>query len=145
MTCITSPMSRDEVRAFPISLRTASSSTVRCSSRRRSFPRILGVYVRLSRRAKSGRGGAMMKLLLCSASPRRRELLERLGVRFSLAPAHIDERRTGGEPAIAYALRVAREEALSLARPGMVVLAGDTVGGVREVVLGQPPEPAHAG
>ncbi|HEY5677055.1 MAG TPA: Maf family protein, partial [Myxococcales bacterium] len=41
-----------------------------------------------------------MKLVLCSASPRRRELLERVGVRFSVAPAHIDETQRPGEPAL---------------------------------------------
>jgi septum formation protein len=86
----------------------------------------------------------MMKLLLCSASPRRRELLERLGVRFSVAPAHIDERRTGGEAALAYALRMAREKAEACAQPGMVALAADTIVAVGDEVLGKPRDRSDA-
>ena len=86
----------------------------------------------------------MIKLLLCSASPRRRELLERLGVRFSLAPAHIDERRTDGEPAMAYALRMAKEKASACARPGVVALAADTVVVAGEEVLGKPRDRSDA-
>src|SRR5882762_8090801 len=88
MTCITSPTSSDEVRAFPISLRTASSSTVRCSSRRRSLPLIYTECTSGCRDAPNLVEGGAMNLLLCSASPRRREFLERLGVRFSAAGAH---------------------------------------------------------
>jgi septum formation protein len=86
----------------------------------------------------------MMKLLLCSASPRRRELLERMGVRFSVAPAHIDERRTEGEAALTYALRMAREKAQACARPGMVALAADTIVVVGDDVLGKPRDGSEA-
>src|SRR5260370_528127 len=58
MTCITSPMSSDEVSALPISLRTASSSTVRCNSRSRSLPRIEGSLIKIARRAKFAYSGA---------------------------------------------------------------------------------------
>src|SRR5215470_16431764 len=78
-----------------------------------------------------------MKLLLCSASPRRREFLERLGVRFAAAPAHIDEAQRPGEPALEYVLRMAREKAEACARPGYAALAADTVV-VGEEVLGKP-------
>ena len=52
-----------------------------------------------------------MELVLCSASPRRREFLARLGVRFSVAAAHIDETRRPGESAREYVMRMAREKA----------------------------------
>jgi len=68
-----------------------------------------------------------MKLLLCSASPRRREFLERLGVRFSASAAHIDESRKAGEPALSYVRRMAREKAETCTRAGHVTLAADTV------------------
>src|SRR5436309_16065772 len=86
-----------------------------------------------------------MKLVLCSASPRRREFLERIGVGFSLAPAHIDETRGPGEAAVAYALRMAREKAGSCARPGQVVLAADTIGVVGVGVLGKPRDRSDGG
>ena len=85
-----------------------------------------------------------MKLLLCSASPRRREFLERLGVGFTPAPSHIDESRRSGEPALEYAQRMAREKAAAGARPGYVALAADTVVVIGEEVLGKPRDRSEA-
>src|SRR3954465_12919972 len=79
-----------------------------------------------------------MKLLLCSASPRRREFLERLGVRFQVAPAHIDETQRAGEPALEYAMRLAREKAAAGAGPGFGGLGADTVVVSQDQVLGKP-------
>jgi len=86
----------------------------------------------------------MMSLWLCSASPRRRELLERLGVRCSVSPAHIDESRQDGEPPVSYAKRMAREKAEACARPGRVVLAADTIVVVGDEVLGKPTDRSDA-
>ena len=85
-----------------------------------------------------------MKLLLCSASPRRREFLERLGVRFSAAAAHIDESRKAGEPAHSYVRRMAREKAETCTRAGHVTLAADTVVVVGDEVLGKPRDRSDA-
>jgi nucleoside triphosphate pyrophosphatase len=85
-----------------------------------------------------------MKLLLCSASPRRREFLERLGVRFSVAPAHIDETRKAGESALGYVRRMAREKAEACARPGYATLAADTIVVVGDEVLGKPRDRSDA-
>ena len=52
-------------------------------------------------------------IMLASASPRRRELLEQLGVRFTVAPANIDESIHEGEKPKEYVLRMAREKALA--------------------------------
>lgn len=79
-----------------------------------------------------------MKLVLCSASPRRREFLERLGIAFELAPAHIDETRRDGEAPLAYVLRMAAEKAAFGARPGVVSLGADTIVVKGEEVLGKP-------
>ena len=79
-----------------------------------------------------------MKLLLCSASPRRREFLERLGLTFEVAPAQIDERRGRAEAALVYVARMAREKSQSCARPGHVALGADTIVVVGEEVLGKP-------
>jgi septum formation protein len=79
-----------------------------------------------------------MKLLLCSASPRRREFLERIGVRFAAAPAHIDEGRMPGERPLDYVRRMAREKAEACVRSGHVALAADTVVVVGDEVLGKP-------
>ena len=85
-----------------------------------------------------------MKLVLCSASPRRREFLERLGIPFEQAPAHIDETQAAGEAPLAYALRVATEKAATGARPGAVALAADTIVVADGEVLGKPADRSDA-
>lgn len=66
-------------------------------------------------------------LTLASASPRRRELLARLGVvPDAVVSADIDETPGKGELPRPYAARMAREKALAVAAPGYA-LAGDTV------------------
>ncbi|GAC1342321.1 MAG: Maf-like protein [Myxococcales bacterium] len=79
------------------------------------------------------------RLLLCSASPRRRELLGGLGLRFEVLSPDVDESPRTGEPAAALAERLARDKAragvaLLAARAGQggpggpwVALAADTV------------------
>ena len=67
-------------------------------------------------------------LILASASPRRRELIARLGVTpDAVAPADIDETPAKGELPRDYAKRMAREKAHAAASPDGFVLAGDTV------------------
>ncbi len=68
------------------------------------------------------------ELLLASASPRRRELIARLGVVPSgIAAADIDETPLKAELPRVYAARMAREKALAVAGGSTHVLAGDTV------------------
>ena len=67
-------------------------------------------------------------LILASASPRRRELIARLGVTpAAIAPADIDETPHKGELPRDYAVRMAREKAAVAASDSGFVLAGDTV------------------
>ncbi len=66
-------------------------------------------------------------LILASASPRRRELLERLGVRFTVRAVDLDETPRPGEQPRPYVLRLAQEKAAARAEPGELVLAADTV------------------
>lgn len=74
-------------------------------------------------------------LTLASASPRRRELLARLGlVPDAVTPSDIDENPLKGELPRAYALRMGREKALATDAPGFV-LAGDTVVAVGRRIL----------
>ena len=69
----------------------------------------------------------MLPLLLASASPRRRELLERVGVPLEVHPADVDETELPDEAPAAYVRRVARSKALAVKRlPGQWVLAADT-------------------
>jgi septum formation protein len=67
-------------------------------------------------------------LILASASPRRRELIARLGViPAGVTAADVDESPLKGELPRPYATRMAREKALAAADPQSFVLAGDTV------------------
>ena len=76
-----------------------------------------------------------LHLTLASASPRRRELLGRLGLApDAVTPADIDETPLKGELPRAYALRMGREKAQVVAAPGFV-LAGDTVVAVGRRIL----------
>ena len=67
-------------------------------------------------------------LILASASPRRRELIARLGiVPGTIAAADIDETPRKAELPRVYAARMAREKALAVVGGTAFVLAGDTV------------------
>jgi septum formation protein len=69
-----------------------------------------------------------MRLILASASPRRLELLARLGVTpDAVIPAEIDETPHKAELPDRYALRMAMEKAAAVAGPGSLILAADTV------------------
>jgi len=69
-----------------------------------------------------------MRLVLASASPRRLDLLARIGVvPDAVVPAAIDERPLINELPAAYACRMAAEKAEAVAAPGSFVLAADTV------------------
>lgn len=85
-------------------------------------------------------------IVLASSSPRRRQLLEMLGIAFEVAPSGIDEVVRPGEAPRAYVVRVAREKAEFVAarRPGAVVLAADTEVVLDGEVFGKPADPAGA-
>jgi septum formation protein len=76
------------------------------------------------------------RLVLASQSPRRRQMLGRLGIPLEVRPAHADEAVLPGEPPGDYVLRVAREKARAV--PGEVVLAADTAVVLGSEVLGKP-------
>lgn len=64
-------------------------------------------------------------LVLASASPRRRQLLEMLGIDCTVTPSRVPEVRIANEKAIPYAERLAQAKALSV--EGELVLAADTI------------------
>lgn len=84
----------------------------------------------------------MTRLILASASPRRRELLTMLGILFDVRPSHIPEVRAIGESPRAYAERLAREKALSV--PGDLVLGADTTVLLGNTLLEKPTDPTDA-
>ncbi|HUX67244.1 MAG TPA: Maf family protein [Terriglobales bacterium] len=83
------------------------------------------------------------RLVLASASPRRRELLEAAGFEVEVRPAPLDETPLPGEAAADYVLRLARAKARALAAPGLV-LGADTVVVVDGDLLGKPASDAEA-
>lgn len=85
-----------------------------------------------------------MRLVLASGSPRRAELLERLSLEFDVVPTDIDETRRPDEAPGDYVERLARQKALSVSGPGMIVVAGDTAIVHEGHVLGKPAHPEEA-
>ncbi len=87
-----------------------------------------------------------VRLVLASASPRRRELLAQIGlVPDAVRPADIDETPLKGELPKPYADRLAREKAMAVAaETGDVVLAADTVVAVGRRILGKPADAGEA-
>ena len=85
-------------------------------------------------------------LLLASSSPRRRELLLRLGVAFQVRPQDIDESVLNVEKPYDYVQRVALGKALSAlaANPDALVLAADTSVIVDDQILGKPQDSGDA-
>ena len=80
--------------------------------------------------------GPSTRLVLASASPRRRELIARLGcVPDRIAAADIDETPAPHELPRNYAKRMAREKAAAVDGDGAHVLAGDTVVAIGRRIL----------
>ena len=82
-------------------------------------------------------------LILASASPRRRHLLEGLGLDFTVAPSEADETWPALPPGPA-AEEVALRKAHAVAQPGALVLAADTVVVLDGEILGKPADAAEA-
>jgi septum formation protein len=90
----------------------------------------------------------MRRLVLASASPRRRELLTQAGFTFEVHPAHIPEDPLLDEDPIGYVTRLAREKAQAvfdgLSDPSAVVLGADTTVTLDNHILGKPEDAADA-
>ena len=89
----------------------------------------------------------MTDLLLASASPRRRELLTMIGVRFETCPTDIDESPLPGEAPDALALRLAEEKVragVAARGPDRPALGADTLVLLQGEVLGKPQDREHA-
>ncbi|MBY0395454.1 MAG: Maf family protein [Thermoleophilia bacterium] len=89
------------------------------------------------------------RLVLASASPRRREILGAAGLQFVIEPSTIDETPHPGEAPAALVERLAREKALDVAGslaagPGRPVLGADTIVVLDGEILGKPRDSDHA-
>lgn len=87
-------------------------------------------------------------LVLASGSPRRREMLENMGVIFSVHVTDTDESRKDGEAPEDFVTRLARDKAkvahTDLAKDGVAILAADTIVVQGDVVYGKPKDFEHA-
>ncbi|HKD59630.1 MAG TPA: Maf family protein [Terracidiphilus sp.] len=95
----------------------------------------------------------MSRLILASASPRRRELLTQAGFTFEVRPAQVNEDPRGDEEPIAYVVRLARDKAQSVfaeisskssGPPQVVVLGADTTVTLDGHILAKPENAADA-
>ncbi len=85
-----------------------------------------------------------MKLVLASASPRRRELLAQIGVvADAVIPADIDETPLKAELPRVYVVRIALAKAMAVQTDGLI-LAADTTVAVGRRILGKPVDVAEA-
>lgn len=84
---------------------------------------------------------------LASASPRRRELLEQIGVPVQRVQCSVDERPRPDEAPADYVQRVTRDKVgagVAIAPAGAVVLAADTAVVLDDAILGKPVDQQHA-
>lgn len=93
----------------------------------------------------------MPKLILASASPRRKDLLKQIGLEFEAYPADIDETSIGYADAGKYAEEMSRQKALMVAKKfydipdeEYLVLGADTTVEVDGTILGKPKDHADA-
>jgi septum formation protein len=82
----------------------------------------------------------MSALVLASASPQRRAILEQIGVAFTVRPSHVEE-ETHGDP-VAVAEENARRKAAAV--PSALTLGADTLVAVDGDILGKPRDAAQA-
>ncbi|MGA7620432.1 Maf family protein [Candidatus Binatus sp.] len=90
--------------------------------------------------------GDSSKVILASASPRRRQLLAAAGISFEVIESLVPERHLAGEPARDYAVRMAREKAgaVSLRFPEAIVIGADTIVLCETQILEKPADPGDA-
>jgi len=85
-------------------------------------------------------------IILASASPRRSELLESAGVKFSVVPGDIDETPFPGEAPVAHVLRLAEGKAreVSARAEGRFFIGADTIVLCDNEIMGKPCDDADA-
>jgi len=85
-------------------------------------------------------------VILASGSPRRKQLLELIGIDFEVIPSGVEENPNTGESPPAFALRAAGDKALDVAsrHPDRWVLGADTVVELDGSILGKPPDDGSA-
>ena len=87
-----------------------------------------------------------MRIILASASPRRKELLGQLGLEFEIMVSDVEEVITETEPSLVVEeLSVQKAEAVFRRTQGDVMVIGaDTVVALEGIILGKPKDETHA-
>ena len=96
-----------------------------------------------------------MKIILASASPRRRELLEQIGLSFEVMTSHVEEKISSARPdrvveelscqkAKAVAEKLSCPEVKAVAGGAVLVIGADTVVALDGAILGKPSDPGDA-
>lgn len=83
---------------------------------------------------------AAAKIILASASPRRRELLDQIGVQYTVCSVDIDEKPLADEQPVAYVQRIAAEKLAAVATNTgkLPILAADTAVVLESDIMGKP-------
>ncbi len=86
------------------------------------------------------------KIILASGSPRRRQYLQEMGIRFAVRTAAVDEQPLAQESPQDFVLRMAREKAAAVSAeyPGSWVISGDTIVCLGDKILGKPADEREA-
>ncbi|MDP1707625.1 MAG: Maf family protein [Gammaproteobacteria bacterium] len=88
----------------------------------------------------------MLPLILASTSPARKQLLESLGLPYSVSAPHVDEARQPGEPVTAMVTRLAEAKARAVAaeQSAALIIGADQVAALGDDILGKPGNHAQA-
>ena len=86
------------------------------------------------------------RVVLASSSPRRRELLNLIGISHEVRPANLDESMRPRETPRRHAERLARDKASAVAMrdPDLITIAADTIVVINRKVLGKPADKEDA-
>jgi septum formation protein len=84
--------------------------------------------------------------ILASESPRRREILQSVGLKFKTIPAHVNENYLAGEGPQEHVKRLSRDKAMVIAQkyPNAWVLGADTIVVIDGIILGKPKNKTQA-
>ncbi|MCD6582244.1 MAG: septum formation inhibitor Maf [Desulfuromusa sp.] len=88
------------------------------------------------------------QLILASASPRRRELLQQIGLKFQVIPSQAEEHILAGETPEEHVVRLSLDKATEVANrdniSGRWFIGSDTIVLCDNQILGKPQDEAHA-
>lgn len=88
----------------------------------------------------------MVNIILASASPRRKEIMELMGLEFGVCPSHCEEKITEKDPEkiVMELSRQKAEDVAQNAESGAIIIGSDTIVVLENQVLGKPRSREHA-